>query len=435
MRYIFTMSLAGSIMLLFVYLSGYKKINFFSDRMQDILLKFSVFYYLIPLVFLRSFYWDLVYCLPLELPQYKAQLIEFHYFYNKTDGHLQFNTAYKKQIGLFLIWFVIAVLILLIRTWRYMRKRKSLLASARQISEGPVMELLESIRSDMRIKRKIRLYDTKTAAFTMGIFSPVICFDSSVEREQQEMILYHECKHIRRMDILTRQFVNLAVCIHWFNPIVYLLPPKTEWLCEACCDEAVIKGIGYAKRAEYARMLVDNMEKSQHFPALSSALSKNAQVAKKRIVILMKPKKRKKSQTLLAALLMVIVFLGNSWTALAYPQVYDANLEEEIAFSADMEIYLIPEGVEPKYKIPEYTVVYDNQFVDEEGNIYPIYETAAVAYETHIHKWLTGEQQVHEAAADGGCTMTVYATKYCPKCKTGGERTFINEIRFAVCTH
>lgn len=435
MKYIFTMSAAGSIMLLCAYLSGYKRIKIFSCKMQDILLKFSIFYYLIPLIFLREFYWDFVYCLPLKLPQYEVQIIEFDYYYDIADGHMQFNTAYKKQIGLFFIWMVVAMLILLVRTGRYIRKRKRLLAAAEQISQGPAMEILEDIRSALKIKRKIRLYDTKTAAFTMGIFSPVICFDGSVAKEQLEMILYHECKHIRRMDTLTRQFANLAVCIHWFNPFVYFLPKKAERICEVCCDEAVIKGVGYAKSAEYARMLVDNMDRSQPIFLLSSALSKDARIVKERIVCIMKPKKRKKVQTILAVVLVGVVFFMDSWTALAYPKVYDAGLGEEVEFSPDMEIYLVPEGMEGPFPIPEYTVLYDNQFVDEEGNIYPVYEGEVVAYETHTHKWLSGEQQEHKTDANGGCTMTVYASTYCPTCRMAGEKTFICETRFAVCIH
>lgn len=415
MRYVFTMSFAGSLMLLCLYLSSHKRVKLFSNKTQDVLLKASIFYYLVPLIFLEPSYREFVYCLPMELPQETKSVFEYTYYYSKVNGNLQFNKAYQRQIGLFLIWFVVAILIMLIRIGHYLWKRKRLLSAAVQITEGPVMELFKKVCSDMKIKRKIRLYDTKTAAFTMGVLCPVICFDSSIAKEQLEMIFRHECKHIRRLDVLTCQLTNLVVCIHWFNPLVYFLPKKTEWLCEVCCDEAATKGANQIKRAEYARMLVDNMDLRQPAPVLSSALSKNAELVKERIVIIMKPKKRTKLQTLLAILLVGIVFFMDSWTVLAYPKVYEVEYDKAEGFHPDTEIFFVEEGAESPLSAGDYTILYDSQFVDAEGNIYPIYEEGTITYATHVHRLVDGIKQEHYLTAKG-CIVYNYACQRCLTC-------------------
>lgn len=435
MRYVFTMSFAGSLMLLCVLVASHKRVNLFSYKIQDALLKCSIFYYLVPLVFLEPSYREFVYCLPMELQQDTPKVVEYTYFYSKVGGNLQFNTAYKRQIGLFVIWFVIALLIMLIRIGLYLHRRQRVLKTAVRITKGPDRELLDKIRKEMKIKRKIRLYDTGTAAFTMGVISPVICFDGNVPKEQLEMTFRHECKHIRRLDVLTRQLTNLAVCIHWFNPLVYVLPKKAEWLYEVCCDEAATKGAGQLKRAEYARMIIDNMELKQPAPVLSSALSKDARLTKERIVIIMKPKKRTKLQTALAIMLAGIVFFMDSWTVLAYPKVYEMEFSGIEEFNPDVDIVFVPEGQKGPYDTPEYTILYDNQFVDTEGNIYPVYENGISTCAEHTHRWVEGENQVHEVNASGGCTIYVYITQYCLRCGIVQEKTWTSTSTYVTCPH
>ena len=54
-------------------------------------------------------------------------------------------------------------------------------------------------------------------------------------------ILLHEFVHVRRRDVLYKWLVQLFVCIHWFNPLVYLLRRRIAEDCELSCDAAVLQ--------------------------------------------------------------------------------------------------------------------------------------------------------------------------------------------------
>lgn len=71
MQYIITMSLAGSLLLaasMVLWGQGKGRV---SSKTMDVLLKFSIFYYMVPLVFLEPIYRDLACWLPFE-PKHPA---------------------------------------------------------------------------------------------------------------------------------------------------------------------------------------------------------------------------------------------------------------------------------------------------------------------------------------------------------------------------
>ena len=53
--------------------------------------------------------------------------------------------------------------------------------------------------------------------------------------------ILHELMHIKRLDMFYKWLVQFAVCVHWFNPFVYLMRKETGRGCELSCDEAVIR--------------------------------------------------------------------------------------------------------------------------------------------------------------------------------------------------
>ncbi len=435
MRYIFTMSFAGSLLLLLYCITNNKIVKLFSYKLQDILLKGVLFYYLVPLVFLEPLYREVIYRLHIPSRLVSAGVYENIYYYGDVDGEIRFNESYKLQIGIFLVWFLIALVILLVRIYKYLKRKKGLLSTASQITEGVVFELLEKVRMEQNIKRKIRLYDMQTPAFTMGVLQPIICFDSSMSIGELEMTFRHECGHIRRWDVFTRQCVSLAVNIHWFNPLIYLLPQKAERIFEICCDEAVIRNADKASRAEYAQMILEQTMAVVKSSLFYSALSENAKVMEERIKIIMKPRTRTKLQTALAVLLLGIVFFADSWTVLAYPDAKRIKLNSWEDFDADEEFIFVEDGAEGPYDSLEYEVLYESQFIDEEGNIYPIYEGDVSVAAGHTHTWVTGKRQKHVINSDGSCTIYIYAAQRCSDCGAIEQGELISTTNYYVCPH
>lgn len=92
--------------------------------------------------------------------------------------------------------------------------------------------------------------------FVCGIFRPAIYFPGTYEEEEKEYLLLHEQIHIRRGDLIFRMLAWLALCLHWFNPFVWLAFSLSGRDMEMSCDEAVIRRLGNQVKKEYSRSLL-----------------------------------------------------------------------------------------------------------------------------------------------------------------------------------
>ena len=88
----------------------------------------------------------------------------------------------------------------------------------------------------------------------MGILRPKIYLPTRVDS-----IFYaiaHEQHHIRRMDHMWKALGYFALCIHWFNPLVWLSFFLGCRDMEMSCDEAVLTQMGTSVRAGYSQELL-----------------------------------------------------------------------------------------------------------------------------------------------------------------------------------
>lgn len=139
---------------------------------------------------------------------------------------------------------------------------------------------------------------------TYGLLRPVIVLpeDTDWEDSRTQYVLAHELFHVRRWDALWKLILTVTVCVHWFNPLVWLLYVLANRDLELSCDEAVVRHSAGDARAAYARTLLD-MEEEKNIPgALYSHFSKNAM--EERITAIMKLKKTTVVTILAAALLV-----------------------------------------------------------------------------------------------------------------------------------
>ena len=69
-------------------------------------------------------------------------------------------------------------------------------------------------------------------------------------------MLEHEFVHIQRFDVLSKLLLIAAVCVHWFNPLVWVMYVLANRDLELSCDETVLRRFGGDVRAAYARVLI-----------------------------------------------------------------------------------------------------------------------------------------------------------------------------------
>ncbi len=106
------------------------------------------------------------------------------------------------------------------------------------------------------IGNRLFLADHVFSPFTFGLFRPRIYLPSDIQSHERSYILLHERIHVRRGDHLTRLLAFAALCLHWFNPLVWLAFFLSERDMELSCDEAVLRKIPKDIRAEYAASLL-----------------------------------------------------------------------------------------------------------------------------------------------------------------------------------
>ncbi len=103
---------------------------------------------------------------------------------------------------------------------------------------------------------RIRCSGTVSTPFVLGFLRPCIYLPKDLPEKDLEYILLHERIHIRRGDPLTRAAAYLALCLHWFNPFVWLAFFLSGRDMEMSCDEAVIDRIGNEGKKDYSASLL-----------------------------------------------------------------------------------------------------------------------------------------------------------------------------------
>ena len=159
----------------------------------------------------------------------------------------------------------------------------------------------------------VRSSDLISSPLTYGILHPVILLPKKLDRNDQvalKYVLTHEYVHIRRFDAITKILFAAVLCIHWFNPLVWVMYVLANRDMELSCDAWVIRMLGEKNRSSYALMLIKMEERRNGMSALCSHFGKNA--ITERIEAIMKFKK-----TSILACAFALVLVVGATTAFA----------------------------------------------------------------------------------------------------------------------
>ena len=179
-------------------------------------------------------------------------------------------------------------------------------------------DILEAWKEKHPLKRSLSIRQTETIAapLSYGVIRPVILMPKNTEWKniyQLRYVLEHEYVHIRRLDMLTKLIMIAAVCIHWFNPLVWVMYILFNRDLELSCDETVVRRFGMDIKSVYATALISMEEKKSGLTPLCNSFSKNA--IEERIRAIMKIKKSSKFAVIISAVLVICVTGGFATSA------------------------------------------------------------------------------------------------------------------------
>ena len=145
----------------------------------------------------------------------------------------------------------------------------------------------------------------------VGALRPVIVLpEKSYPSPDMENILRHELSYYRRGDLWFKWFVMAVNCVHWVNPMAYVICREINRACEPACDEAVIAEMTESQRRDYGETLL-NLASSHRLPVgiLTTNMGEEKARLKERIVNIMRYKKTAAS-TIMLSLLLTILLCG-----------------------------------------------------------------------------------------------------------------------------
>ena len=122
---------------------------------------------------------------------------------------------------------------------------------------GNYLRFRRKLRYAWKVKGNVYLLDHIDTPFAAGILRPRIYLPSDLPEDQRAYIVAHERCHIRRLDLVTRGLSFSALCLHWFNPLVWLAFVLSGRDMEMSCDEAVIRQLGPDIRRAYSQSLLN----------------------------------------------------------------------------------------------------------------------------------------------------------------------------------
>ena len=158
---------------------------------------------------------------------------------------------------------------------RYFWSRRKLLRVSSPAGEED-QAALEAARRRTGCDREAELYRCPRihTPMLMGFRRPVILLPADVPAGSLEAALAHELTHLKHRDTWYMLLMTLARCVHWFNPLVWLMVRVARRDMELCCDYDLLNGQGEEVRRAYGRAILDQMTgRDRGFSGLTTGFS------------------------------------------------------------------------------------------------------------------------------------------------------------------
>lgn len=190
-------------------------------------------------------------------------------------------------------------------------------AGATLVSDTELLDKMSLTAEQINIHKPVELCTNPLicSPLLIGFFHPCIVLPSAdIPEKDFGYIVLHELMHYKRRDMFYKWLVQVTVCLHWFNPFVYLMSREAAKDCEFSCDEAVLAKMGSGNAQEYGRTLLDAMAAVGKYKETFGAvtLSENKELLKERLGAIMNYRKKSKAVRLLTGALTMCIMIAAS---------------------------------------------------------------------------------------------------------------------------
>ena len=433
MELLVCMSIAGSIpvvICLLLYIIQRGNYNYILGRR---LLLTGVFFYLVPVQLVK-------YLLP------KDALPETMLIGKKADSYLSGSLAFwsEKQgdyiwipqwINIFArIWLAGIIIFAIYEIIKYWRGAHSI--------RNYIFEKIEDPEDNLTY---YLIPDEICGPCTIGFFRQKIVFPESFPLHPDFIMVYkHEHTHLKNHDNLVKLLCLFVLCLHWMNPVAYLLLFLYIDTAEIVSDSVAVDGCTKEKRQDYASLLVLEASTSDIRPAVwknnlsghkNNKEGKDFKTLKRRINYMMKEKRKGMLQRGIMVAVSALTVVASAGTIMAYEPVSssDESFEEFISddalnnFGDDYIDYDSANFVD--FSQSDYVLI------DSNGVQVTTEEDASSTYALCTHSMIPATFYTHAKNSSGGCTIKVYNCQRCEKCGYRANATYANTVTYAKCPH
>ena len=243
---------------------------------------------------------------------------------------------------------------------------------------------------------------------TNGLFRQKLVFPESFPLHPDFIMVYkHEHTHLKNHDNLVKLLCLFVLCLHWMNPVAYLLLFLYIDTAEIVSDSAAVEGYPKDKRKDYAKLLVLEASTSDIRPVVwKNNLSghkkdkegKDFKTLKRRINYMMKEKRKGLLQRGIMVAVSALTIMAGAGTVLAYSPVQSSDMSfEDVVLDFEPEQLLFNDSDMTAFIDFSKS---DKVFTAEDGTQIPL-ENDYSPYAICTHSMVNGTVSAHKRNGSG----------------------------------
>ena len=425
------MSISGSIpvvICLLLYVIQRENYNYILGRR---LLLTGIFFYLVPIQLIKYLIPEEVY--PEALFNEEAQLYlsnSLSFWTERKGEYIWMPQWFDIMAKLWLSGIVIFAVYEIIKYWRSAHSIKNFIFEKEEDPENNLTYYL--------------IPDDTYGPCTIGFFRQKIVIPESFPLHPDFVMVYkHEGAHLKNHDNLVKLLCLLVLCVHWMNPVAYLLLLLYIDTAEIVSDSVAVEGYSKEKRKDYAKLLVLEASTSDIRPVVwKNNLSghkkdkegKDFKTIKRSINYMMKEKRKGLLQRGIMVAVSALTIVAGAGTVLAYEAMPSSDISFEDTMSDDsLDVFAYNDSEFDEIDFLDFSES-NSIFVGDDGILIACDESVET-YALCTHSMVNGKFYTHAPNSSGGCTVKVYTCQRCKKCGYLANKKYSHTITSTKCTH
>ena len=299
--------------------------------------------------------------------------------------------AWLKE-NIWLVWLMVTLILMIQKVTIYRNFVRYIKAGQNPVTDSELLEQLDVIREQKGVKKTVEISVNPLISSPMliGFFNPCIVIPSTnISEKDFHYTVVHEMTHFYRKDIFYKWLVQLTVCLHWFNPFVYLMSREINKACELSCDETIVAKLDSNSAKEYGMTLLNAMKNAGRYKETLASfnLSESKELLKERLGAIAGFKLKSRLAAVVTFLFTLALLCGASYVG---ANASITNSDSYSYLTSELDLTSNPYAIYSKYGI-SYDKKTDSLFYNEEliryfeDNSIKIYDNASVDGEFIIH--------------------------------------------------